>query len=131
VLSKGTGSWQLSFVENKLTLTKSGSGTIATANVSTTDITGFHHVVATKSGPNVKLYIDGIDRTGTVTNRTIGDTSTALNIGRNTAGSEYFPGLIDEVAIYSVALSPAQVQLHFTASGRTPEGAQARRARRN
>jgi uncharacterized delta-60 repeat protein len=119
VLSKGTGSWQLSFVENKLTLTKSGSGTIATANVSTTDITGFHHVVATKSGSTVKLYIDRIDRTGTVTNRTIGNTSTALNIGRNTAGSEYFPGLIDEVAIYNVALSPAQVQLHFTASGRS------------
>jgi len=101
-----------------LTLTRSHWGTIATAGISTTDTTGFHHVVAVKSGAIVTLYIDGVDRTGTVTNRTIANTSTALNIGRDTAGSEYFPGLIDEVAIYNVALSAALVQQHFKASGR-------------
>jgi hypothetical protein len=73
-------------VKNTLTLTKSGSGTIATASASTTDTIGFHHVVATKSGPTVKLYIDGIDRTDTVTNRTVGKASTALNLGRNIDG---------------------------------------------
>ena len=41
-----------------------------------------------------------------------------LNIGRDTADSEYFQGLIDEVAIYKLALSAAQVQQHFKASGR-------------
>lgn len=35
-----------------------------------------------------------------------------------TSGSEYFSGLIDEVAIYNAALSAAQVQQHFKASGR-------------
>jgi uncharacterized delta-60 repeat protein len=118
VLSKGSGSWRLGFVRNALTLTKSGFGAVATARVSTTDTTGYHHVVAMKSGATVRLYIDGVDQTGTVTNRTIANTSTALNIGRYTSGSEYFPGLIDEVAIYDVALSAAQVQQHFNASGR-------------
>jgi hypothetical protein len=118
VLSKGGGSWRLSFVNNVLTLTKSGFGTVATASVSTTDTTGFHQVVATKAGATVRLYIDGVDRTGSVTNRTIANTSTALNIGRHTSGSEYFLGLIDEVAIYNAALGAAQVQRHFKASGR-------------
>jgi uncharacterized delta-60 repeat protein len=117
VLSKGSGSWRLSFVNDVLTLTKASSGTIAKAGVSTTD-DRFHHLVATKSGATVRLYIDGLERTGTVTNRTIANTSTALNIGRYTSGSEYFPGLIDEAAIYNVALSEAEVQQHFKASGR-------------
>jgi uncharacterized delta-60 repeat protein len=118
VLSKGNGAGRLSFVHNVLTLTKGNSGTIVKARVSTTDTTAFHHVVATKAGSTVKLYIDGVDQTGPVTNRTIVNTSTALNIGRDTAGSEYFAGLIDEVAVYSVALDAAQVRRHFTASGR-------------
>jgi uncharacterized delta-60 repeat protein len=118
VLSKGSGSWRLSFTNNVLTLGKGGSGTIAKAAVSTIDTTGFHHFVATKSGATVRLYIDGIDRTGAVTNRTIANTSAALNIGRYTSGSDYCPGLIDEVAIYNVALGAAQVQQHFKASGR-------------
>jgi uncharacterized delta-60 repeat protein len=118
VLAKGGGSWRLSFTNNVLTLAKGGSGTVASASVSTTDTTGFHHVMATKSGGSARLYIDGVDRTGTVTNRTIANTSAALNIGRYTSGSEHFPGLIDEVAIYNLALGAAQVQQHFKASGR-------------
>ena len=74
--------------------------------------------MAVKSGAIVRLYIDGVDRTRTVTNRTIANTSSSLNIGRDTGGSEFFPGLIDEVAIYNVELSAALVQQHFKASGR-------------
>ena len=118
VLSKGSSCWRLSFVNNVLTLTKSGSGTVATASVPTTDTSGFHHVVAAKSGGTVRLYIDGVDRTGAVTNRTIASSSPGPNIGRHTAGTEYFAGLIDEAAIYNAALGEAQVQQHFKASGR-------------
>jgi Concanavalin A-like lectin/glucanases superfamily len=74
--------------------------------------------VATKSGGTIKIYIDGVDRTGTVTNRTIANNSSALNIGRYTSGTQHFPGLIDELAIYNTPLSEAQVQQHFRASGR-------------
>jgi Concanavalin A-like lectin/glucanases superfamily len=118
VLSKGNGAARLSFVTNVLTLMKNNSGTIAKADISTTDATGLHRLVATKSGAVVKLYIDGVDRTGAVTNRTITDTASALNIGRDKADSKYFAGLIDEVAVYNIALNAAQVQQHFKASGR-------------
>jgi Concanavalin A-like lectin/glucanases superfamily len=59
----------------------------------------------------------GVDRTGKVTNRAIASSSTPLDLGRNRGGFEHFPGLIDEVAIYNVALSDDQVQRHFNASG--------------
>ena len=118
ILSKGNSAFQLGFMNNLLTLTNGDSRPIAKASISTTDTTGFHHVVATKSGPTAKLYIDGIDRTGPITNRTVTSTSAPLNIGRDTSGSKYFAGMIDEVAIYNVALSPLQIQQHFKASGR-------------
>jgi len=118
VLSKGDGAFQLGFVNNVLTLTNRDSRAIARASISTTDTTAFHHVVATKSGPTAKLYIDGIDRTGPITNRTVTSTSAPLNIGRDTSGSKYFAGMIDEVAIYNLALDPLQIQQHFKASGR-------------
>jgi hypothetical protein len=37
---------------------------------------------------------------------------------RYTSGSEYLSGLIDEVPIYNIALSEAQVQRHFNAGAR-------------
>ena len=52
-----------------------------------------------------------------MTNRTIANTSTSLNIARYTNGTEYFPCLVDEVEIYNVALT-RQVLNHFKASGR-------------
>ena len=118
LVSKGSGGYRLSFVNDVLTLSHGGSGTIARASVSTTDTASFHHVVATKSGSTVRLYIDGENRTGGVTNRTVTNTSTALNIGRYTSGTEHFPGTLDEVAVYGDALSATQVRDHFRASGR-------------
>ncbi len=116
VLSKGSSAFRLSFDRNVLTLSKSTS-TVAKASIATTD-TAFHHIAATKSGVTVKIYIDGIDRTGTYISRTIASTSTPLNIGRDTSASEYFAGSIDEVAVYNVALTALQIQQHFKASGR-------------
>jgi hypothetical protein len=37
---------------------------------------------------------------------------------RYTSGSEDFPGLIEEVPLYNIALSEAQVQRHFNAGAR-------------
>lgn len=78
----------------------------------------FHHVVATKNGATVKLYIDGVDVTGTVTNATIANTTSALNIGRTNNSNAYepFPGWIDECAVYGTALSASQVLTHYQAA---------------
>src|SRR5262249_30782585 len=80
----------------------------------------WHHLVAVVDKMAAKpllLYVDdasplpnlspsaGNERNGTA----------PLEIGRR-AGSEYWPGSIDEVAFYSTALSEAQVLAHITAA---------------
>lgn len=100
--------------DNKITLRKSGVANIVQATATITD-TATHHVVVTKNGSTVKIYIDGSDVTGTVTNQTFGSVSGASVIGRDAAGSSgYFQGTLDEVAFYkNVELTSTQVASHY------------------
>jgi prepilin-type N-terminal cleavage/methylation domain-containing protein len=76
----------------------------------------WHFIVATFDGTNMKLFIDGTQ----VTSRTslFPDTGTG---GTFTVGkaSTYFNGLIDEVRMYSIALTAVQIQkLYAEGAGR-------------
>jgi hypothetical protein len=66
---------------------------------------------ATKSGATSKLYIDGVDVTGTVTDQTLVDNATSLLLD----GTPQYHGHLDEMAIYNTALSAATVQDHYRA----------------
>ncbi|QKG54353.1 LamG-like jellyroll fold domain-containing protein [Hymenobacter sp. BRD67] len=74
------------------------------------DISGkWHHVAATFDGTTRRIYLDGVLKAS--------DTPTGHNVPNNnnlrigsTNFGEYFPGGIDEVRIYSVGLTQAQVQ---------------------
>jgi hypothetical protein len=81
-----------------------GVGTIAASTINLVAGT-IYYVEVKKSGPLVKILIDDVDRTGTVVNRTLVDTATALNIGRNVSGGEFFNGALDEVALYDLRLT--------------------------
>lgn len=76
-----------------------------------------HHCVSVYSNPNFRLYVDGVlqacvyDNVTTVYN----DTTTAMRIGQISSGSLQFAGDIDEVALYSTALSAARIAAHYTA----------------
>ena len=87
---------------------------IVTSNIPIMDSTTWHHVVATKNGAAVRLYIDGADRTGPIANPvpTLVDSDAPLQIG--VTGANFFPfaGSIDEVAIYRAVLTPTEVELH-------------------
>jgi hypothetical protein len=75
--------------------------------------TGWHHIAVTKNGAAVHLYIDGVDRTGSVTNATLTSPWVTALIG---AGQGFFySGYIDEVAIYNTALTSARILAHFNA----------------
>ena len=74
----------------------------------------WHHMVATQSSDGMKLYVDG-QQVGT-------NPQTAAQVyngywrvgGDRTWGPQpYFAGTIDEVAVYSSALSPSEVSTHF------------------
>ena len=117
IIHKGGGAAALGFgANNKLVLIPGGSGVtaIATSSTAITD-SGWHHVVATKSGASVHIYVDGVDVTTPGTDATTTSNAAALNIGRATTGLAYFDGDLDEVAVYPVPLTQAQVLEHFWA----------------
>ena len=91
------------------------------------DLSGkWHHVAATFDGTTRRIYVDGVlkgsdtpsgHNVPNANNLRIG--STNVNTATNTGGTnEYFPGGIDEVRVYNVGLTQAQVQADmFSASG--------------
>jgi hypothetical protein len=105
---------------NTLTLYKCDSSTIVQSTLAVTDTTTWHHCVCTKDGATTKLYIDGSDVTGTVTNATIVSNAENLRIGCYYNQSiQFLDGTIDEVAIYPTALGSSRVQAHYEAATAT------------
>lgn len=122
LFAKGDGALRILFPANSNTLrisiwTGSTAATICEATIAITDTTVWYHLVVTKSGATTKLYINGVDRTGSVTNQTLTNTVDPIHIGAYDGdGWAPFAGGLDEVAIYNVALSQATVQQHYSAA---------------
>ena len=113
IASKQGSAWTLMFnPSNKLVLHQSGGADIVASTTTVSDTTSWHQVVATKTGSTVKLYIDGKDATGSVTNKTLSNSTLPLAIGQ-TASSSYFNGTLDEVALYNASLTANQVANHY------------------
>ena len=74
----------------------------------------WHHVICTyESGVGLKLYVDGLERaTAELTGNINGTSDGLLFIGGTGSGSD-FSGLLDEVRIYSTALSAIQVYQRY------------------
>lgn len=112
VQKQGSGAYQMDISPtNRLRLVRAGILVIVESTIQILDLVNPHHVVATKNGVDVHLYIDGVDVTGTVTNQTFTNTASSLVIGRGIGLR--FNGVIDEVALYATALAPANVLKHF------------------
>lgn len=120
LLDKGPNALIVRFLtSNKILVRRNSVANICESTVAVTDTTTWHHLAVTKSGATVKIWLDGVDRTGSVTNSTLENTSVILSIGASEAGTEeWWKGSLDEVAVYGAALSEARAKAHFTA-GRT------------
>lgn len=87
----------------------------------------WHYVSAGLSDGGMVLYIDGVR----VAQRTDVTSAQAYNgywrVGGDSpwSGAAFFPGQIDDVAIYGAPLTREQVASHYTASGRELEGSTA------
>lgn len=109
-----SGAWQLLLTgPNKIQLYAPNVGPVATSTAGITDTTTWHHVVVTKNGSSVHIYLDGVDVTGTITNHTLVNSTTAVVLG---AGASFFKGAIADVALYNYALSAARVATHHSAA---------------
>ena len=117
----GTGAYSFGYggdaasggAPNTVFLARTGTGAIANSTQTITDTTTWHHAVVTKNGSTVKIYVDGVEGTTIVLSQTLIDVSATLRIGAHQSATEYFKGTLDELALYSYALSPAQVAAHY------------------
>ena len=95
----------------------SGSTEKATPTTTTTLTAGaWRHVVATYDGANVRIYINGILNTTTAQTGTIDTNSNALITAGLTSTTEKFQGSIDDVRIYNVVLTAAQILNNYKAT---------------
>jgi hypothetical protein len=101
--------------DNTITL-RNGNTDHVKSNITIADTTTWHHIVATKNGGTTKIYIDGVDRTGSIISpQTFGNFGSA-RIFRGGTSTAVYTGAIDEVAVYSSALSLTRVQAHYNAA---------------
>ena len=86
----------------------------------------WHHLVFTRDGTAVKLYLDGAQVISVTSTITFG-TSSRMVLGDRPAdlGTLNPAGFFDEFAIYNTALTPGQVTAHYLASLPEPGGATA------
>ncbi len=71
-----------------------------------------YHVVGTYDGTTQRLYLNGSQVASAALTGAITTNGNALTIGSWSGGSEFFNGTIDEPAVYTTALSAAQVSAH-------------------
>ncbi|MFO0966593.1 MAG: LamG-like jellyroll fold domain-containing protein [Gemmataceae bacterium] len=77
----------------------------------------WHYLVATRvQGGATALYVDGKLEASGLSGTGLLNGNPVLTIGGNTFDGRYFNGDIDEVAVYGVALTAAQITAHFQAA---------------
>jgi hypothetical protein len=102
------GSWEF-WVNSGAGMTSIYSDAPATANT-------WYHLVGTFDGTNVLLYVNGVvsSTTGTASGYAP-QTTTPLQMAQaEPADNLHFPGRLEEAAVYSTALTAAQVQRHYS-----------------
>ena len=75
------------------------------------------HLVLTRSAGNLTLFVNGTAVATATSSGSLNSTTGDLAIGRlGSSSSMYFPGAIDEAAVYDHALSAARVAAHYQAA---------------
>lgn len=116
IYNKFVGSGSLYVRNDGIMLASDSIAIIVQSTVTITDTTTWHHVACTKNGATSKLYIDGEDVTGTVTDATCTSPVSTFWIGSEHAANSPFDGSLDEVAVYPTALSAARILVHYNAA---------------
>jgi hypothetical protein len=80
-----------------------------------------YHVLGTYDGTTQRLYVNGTEVAGAALTGAITTNTNALDIASWSEGTEAFNGTIDDVAVYTSALSAARVAAHYEAGTSTSE----------
>jgi hypothetical protein len=117
VIYKGNDNYFLEATSNKSV--PAGSGTFGTANVVTYGTTAlpqnaWSHLALTYDGATLRLYVNGVQVSSQARTGNILTSTNPLQIGGDTFFGQFFTGIIDEVRVYNVALTAAQIQTDMT-----------------
>lgn len=106
--SKGTDAYLMkSAGSGKLQLQKQGTGVIRDSGTNLSASTFYKYTIR-RDGSNRTIRKDGADDSGAVDNNfTTTDTSTDLNVGRNSGGSEFLDGEIRALLLFNAYISDA------------------------
>ncbi len=103
-----------------------GSGTFGITNLTTVG-TGalptnqWSHVAATYNGTQLELYVNGVQISSQPQTGNIMTSTNALQIGGDISNGQYFDGELDEIRVYNLALTAAQIQADMNLPvGNTP-----------
>jgi prepilin-type N-terminal cleavage/methylation domain-containing protein len=105
-------------LNNNLPIFTFGGGGTSYSQVKSSETidAGWHHLVGTIAGNNMKIYVDGNERGSSVFAGTRQSNIASVRIGKyGWNGNYYYSGLIDEVRIYETALTSAQIQSQYYA----------------
>lgn len=117
LMTKQSGMYELRCdTSGNILIIREGVTIIATSTVSLSADGNFHHIVWTKSGATNVLYIDKVDRTGSVTNDTLVNNDQTLRVMGYFDSTNDLDGWMDEIAIYSTALTSGRVTAHYDAA---------------
>ena len=78
------------------------------------------YLAETYDGSTLRLYVNGTQVASTAHTGTIATSTNPLQIGGDSIYGQYFDGLIDEVRVYNIALTAAQIQTDKTTAGQPP-----------
>jgi YD repeat-containing protein len=110
-----TGSVQIVLLDGKLQASASDgtNGVTLTSSTAVYADGAWHQVAFTRSGTSFLLYADGAQiASGTKAMNAVGDPDAVADIGAKEGGTNYFTGAIDEVAVYTSALSSTRIGAH-------------------
>jgi hypothetical protein len=75
----------------------------------------WYHIVTTYDGTALKIYLNGALVGSSAANGVIGTAANNISIARYPGDTGFLPATLDEVALYTAALSPARVLAHYQA----------------
>ena len=120
VIYKGNDNYYLEGTSNTRSRPALG-GTFGTSNA---DLYGtaalapntWTHLAGTYDGATLRLYVNGVQVSSAARTGSIATSTNPLQIGGDSLFGQYFSGTIDEVRVYNVALTAAQIQADMNTS---------------
>jgi len=91
-------------------------GNVSAAGASVLPLASWTHVAETYDGAAVRLYVNGALAASTPASGTLLNSADPLRIGGDQTWGEWFAGRIDEVRVYSRALSQSEIQTDMNTS---------------